>query len=148
MYMQKDKIKEIGVLLARIVVGLVFVFFSLDKIADPASFAKQIVNYQMFPLFSINLIALILPWIELILGFMLLAGVKLKTSSLFTAVLLVMFMIAVGAAMVRGLDINCGCSGPHSQRVGFPKLAENTGLVLLCAAIFFFPSKKWKLGAK
>lgn len=53
---------------ARIFLGLVFVVASVDKIIHPKAFAEIIYNYQILPGSLINLTAIILPWLELLLG--------------------------------------------------------------------------------
>ena len=50
----------------RVVVGVVFVSASVYKIIDPGSFARSIWYYHLMPGSLINLIALVLPWVELL----------------------------------------------------------------------------------
>lgn len=138
---------EIIKLIVRIIPALVFIFFAVVKIENPAEFAHEIGNYKLFPIFSINLIAIILPWVELILGFMLLAGIKIRSTVFFTGVLLLGFILAVAGAMAQGLDISCGCSGHNSPKVGLPKILENTALLILCIQTFLNPESKYSLSA-
>lgn len=134
-------------LAARLVVGLVFVAAAVDKIAVPDVFAKSISNYQIVPLSMLHIIALTLPWVELIVGLMLLFGIRLRASAAIAAGLLVVFILAVSWALMQDYNINCGCfaqtpeAAEHSK-VGLPKILENTGMTLLCAYIFFFPVQK------
>lgn len=129
------------VLICRLVVGYIFISFGANKIYDPSVFAKEISNYSVAPEWSINLIAIILPWVELVVGMLFLFGIKLKTNALISAVLLVFFMSMVGYAWARGLDISCGCSATNPMKVGLPKILENTTLTILCAVVWFFPRK-------
>ncbi len=130
------------VFICRIIVGYVFLSFGMSKIADPTGFAKEIGNYGVAPIWSLNLIALTLPWIEVFIGFMMIVGYRLKTSSLLSALLLVFFIVMVASAWGRGLDISCGCSAHNPMKVGLPKILENTGLILLCAIAWLFPRKE------
>jgi putative oxidoreductase len=129
-------------LAARLILGIVFLFFAVGKITDPESFAKSIANYGIMPNFTINLMALTLPWMELLCGVFLIAGIRLRSSSLICGGLLIIFIIAVVVAMVEGLNINCGCSSEAAIKVGWPKILENTGLLIASIYIFFFPVKK------
>lgn len=126
-------------LIARLVVGFIFISFGVSKIVDPAGFAKEIGNYQMVPMWSLNIIALTLPWIELISGLLLMIGVKLKANSALIALLLVWFIFMVAVAWARGLDINCGCSAVNPTPVGIKKILENFGILTLTLLVWFYP---------
>ena len=136
---------EIMKVSSRIILGIVFLFFAIAKIANPEQFAKEISNYQLFPDFSINLIAIILPWIELCLGFLLLAGLKVRASAIFTGLLMFGFILAVAAAMAKGLNISCGCSGANSPKVGIAKILENSALLVLAIYLSYLPYSKFSL---
>lgn len=129
-------------LIVRIFLGVFFLLAALGKAAEPALFAKEIANYAIIPEPLINLVALFIPWTELVVSIFLIFGIRLKSSAAITAILLLIFIIAVGSAMARGLDINCGCFSQKIQYVGWPKILENTVLLLLSLYLFFFPVKK------
>ncbi|MCS7000535.1 MAG: MauE/DoxX family redox-associated membrane protein [Bacteroidota bacterium] len=129
-------------LAARIVVGSIFVMYALDKISAPADFALNIERYEILPLAWVNLFALILPWVELIVGIFLLFGVRLRASASVAAVLLVVFIVAIGSAMARGLQIDCGCSA-HSEPVGWGKIVEDMLYLLLALRITYWPNPEW-----
>lgn len=133
-------------LVARIIVGFVFVMVSIGKISDPAHFAKEINNYNILPYMSVNFLAIIMPWIELICGLLIMFGVKLKANSFIIGSMLVVFIAAVASAWARGLNIDCGCySNIAKQTVGLPKILENTGLIILTVSIWMFPKKEFTL---
>ena len=96
-------------LLARFILGAVFIYASLDKIADPIAFSTNIDNYHISPIAINNLAALIIPWVELILGLSLITGVLLDGASILTMALLVFFIFIISQAYVRGISLNCGC---------------------------------------
>lgn len=113
-------------LVIRFIIGSFFIYFATDKISDPESFALSIENYRFFPVFVINIIALTLPWIEVITGILLLLGVKVRENSFIINTLLVCFNLIIIIALLRGLDIDCGCFGSaHTQKIGLMKLTEN-----------------------
>lgn len=117
----------------------------MEKIFEPAKFANEIGNYKLLPEVILNFVALILPWIEVISGLLLIAGVRIKANSTIIASMLIIFIFGVASAMARGLSIKCGCSSSNAQVVGFPKILENLGLLILCVNLFFFPNNKFSL---
>ena len=96
-------------LFARFILGAVFIYASLDKIANPISFSTNIDNYHISPIAINNLAALILPWVELIIGLSLISGVFLDGASILTIALLVFFIFIITQAYMRGISLNCGC---------------------------------------
>ncbi len=94
---------------ARIVLGLVFIYASYDKILHPAEFAKIIYNHQIVPDELINLTAIFLPWLELIAGCLLLSGLWLAGSAFISNILFIIYLCLLIYNNVRGLDVNCGC---------------------------------------
>lgn len=95
--------------IGRIVLGCVFVWASWDKILDPIAFSEAIANYQIVPPALGNQAALVLPWIELVCGGCLILNRWTRGSALITALLLAVFMVALGYNIHRGVDISCGC---------------------------------------
>ncbi len=133
-------------LLIRIIVGGMFVITGISKIIDPVLFAKEISFYRMLPDFSINLFAIILPWIELVVGVLFILGVRVKANILLLTGMLLMFNFAVAVAWARGLNINCGCfSNLANETVGLAKLSENFAMVFALAFMFFFPNNRFSL---
>ncbi|MFH1123609.1 MAG: MauE/DoxX family redox-associated membrane protein [Pseudomonadota bacterium] len=96
-------------LCARLILGAVFIYASINKIAYPAAFAEAVYNYQILPDALINLTAIILPWVELILGVLLVLGIWLPGSVLLSNLLLLIFLSALVFNLARGLDVQCGC---------------------------------------
>ena len=130
---------------SRLLLGVVFLFFAIAKITNPMQFAKEISNYHLMPDMFINFIAIILPWIELCLGFLLIAGAKIRASAVLTGILMFGFIVAIAAAMAQGLNISCGCSGANSPKVGLPKILENSALLILCIYLSYRPSSRFSL---
>jgi len=93
----------------RVILGSVFVYASIDKILHPAAFAEAVYNYQILPDALINLTAIILPWMEMILGLFLILGFWLPGAILLSNFLLVAFFGALVFNMARGLNVHCGC---------------------------------------
>jgi uncharacterized membrane protein YphA (DoxX/SURF4 family) len=82
---------------------------SWSKILDPAGFAVIIANYQIVPPGVGQLAALFLPWLEMVCGLCLLINRWVQGAAHVVAVLMVVFMGALGYNMARGMDVTCGC---------------------------------------
>jgi uncharacterized membrane protein YphA (DoxX/SURF4 family) len=93
----------------RLILGGIFIYASLDKIFKPDLFAEAVFNYQVLPNNLINLTALVLPWVELVLGLMLIAGFWLPGAVLLSILLLLTFIGTLIFNIARGFNINCGC---------------------------------------
>ncbi len=137
------KISPYITLTFQVSLGFVLVYASAGKLSDPGTFAKEIYNYQIFPLFIAKSIAIFLPWLELILGLFLIFGLRLKSSAIFSTFLLVLATLAVASAFARGLNINCGCFAHHVEYVGWEKIFENTLLIAMGIFIYFFPNSSF-----
>ena len=98
-------------LIFRIILGIVFIYASYHKILDPASFSKNIHNFHITDnlIWIENLVALILPWLELIVGVFLIFGVFLEGAISITIGMLIFFIIILSQAVFRGIDLHCGC---------------------------------------
>ena len=95
--------------LARLVVGGIFIYASIDKIAQPLQFAKIIENYKILPLSLVTLPALILPWMELFAGICLVSGICVRSAAMLLSALLFLFILALGFNAFRGINMSCGC---------------------------------------
>ena len=128
------------VLLFRLIVGITFVYASLDKIAHPDQFARIVYNYKILPGFLINIFAIALPWVELFCGLFLILGLFVESSSLLLGLLLVSFIIALSVNFLRGVDIACGCftTDPNAKKEGAWLLIRDLGLLLMSLQILFF----------
>lgn len=125
----------------RLALGIIFIWASIDKILNPAEFAKIVYNYRILPDYAINIFGIMLPWLEFFCGIFLLIGFNTKSSSLILSILLLVFIIAILAAIFRGLDINCGCfdtDPAESSKVGFFLLFRD--ILMLCTGIYLFVS--------
>ena len=102
----------IAALILRIFLGAIFVYAAWLKLREPwAVFAIAIDSYQILPLWAVEMVARILPWGELVLGILLMAGIWRGVSSAAASVLLIVFLSLMVRAMAKGMQIECGCFG-------------------------------------
>ena len=114
------------ILVIRYILGAIFVYSAYAKLQDPIGFADSIHNYRVFGLIISNWSAVLVPPLELLLGILLITGKWLEESLLLTLGLYFIFDVMVIQALIRGLDISCGCFSPaNSGRVDITKIIEN-----------------------
>jgi len=97
-------------------------------------FAMAIDSYKMLPISAVQLMAQILPWFELALGALLIAGVAVRWIGLLTSGLLLVFIGAMTRAKMLGLEINCGCFG-NNEKLGWATLLRDSSLLVLALAV-------------
>jgi putative oxidoreductase len=134
--MRRNYFIEIISVIFRITLGIIFLYAAVGKIDNPEAFFKEISNYRLFPDFISQISAIILPWIELTIGLLLILGIRVKTTSAISFILLVVFTLMVISAWARGLNINCGCFSHRIEYVGLRKVIEN--LLMMGFSIFLF----------
>ena len=113
------------IVITRIILGADFLWASFGKILEPGDFARSISNYHIVPFGIENIIALILPWLELLIGMGLILGIMVDGSVQISAILLIMFILMIGQAMLRGFNIECGCGLKEGEMIGLNKILEN-----------------------
>ncbi|MBD3170628.1 MAG: DoxX family membrane protein [candidate division Zixibacteria bacterium] len=133
----RDFLKYIALIL-RVILGAAFIYASIDKIIHPAEFAKIIHYYRLLPGYLINFWAIVLPWIELAAGLFLVLGLYREGSLSIVTLLLVVFMIAIGINIIRGVNLQCGCFtvSPDAKADAWGTFVRDSWL--LAAAIFVY----------
>jgi len=111
-------------LAARWILGLTFIYASFHKIVSPADFAKIVYGYDLFPAVFINLIAIIIPYLELITGLALVIGVYPRSAAIIINGLLVVYIVVLTINLIRGHEFDCGCFAPG--QVGYTSSSEVT----------------------
>lgn len=116
----------------RTIVGLVLIVAAIDKAADPSAFAASIVNYKIISGWPALAVATVLPWIELVTGLCVLFGVMRTGGAVVASGLFALFAALMASALVRGLDIGCGCfsQDPGVGTINGLRILENVGLLI------------------
>jgi uncharacterized membrane protein YphA (DoxX/SURF4 family) len=127
--MPSGKLRRTVVLVLRIALGVVFLYAAWTKLREPwAIFAIAIDSYQVLPTRAVEITAHVLPWFELCLGLVLIAGVWLRAATLATSLLLAVFLGLMVRALFKGMDIDCGCFGP-GERLSWVTLLRDGALL-------------------
>jgi uncharacterized membrane protein YphA (DoxX/SURF4 family) len=129
--MNSNRINLTVDLLLRFALGGLFIWASIDKALDPHLFARMIRNYQVLPLLLVNPTALLIPWLEMLTGLLLITGFWRKSSLFIINSLLVLFILIMAQALLRGLSLDCGCYSTQSgsTQVTWWKVLEDVGML-------------------
>ncbi|HCF96000.1 MAG: hypothetical protein PHF14_07375 [Verrucomicrobiota bacterium] len=139
----------IGLWIQRAFLAAIWFAACKDKLLFPRQFRSFIERYQIPWLegWPLVLVTLTIPVLELLLGFLLLTGFALQGALILTAGLMLAFLVLIGQAAIRGLDItNCGCFSVKDQPEGLARFFDSMGfhivfdLFLLGIALFVY----WK----
>lgn len=132
--------------LCRIILGGVFIYASIDKIAHPHAFAKIIHNYQLVPDILVTFPAIVLPWLEMISGLFLVAGIFRRASAVVLSAMLLMFAVAITINLIRGITFDCGCFSTVTTASGSDPVGLLVRDILLLIPgliiIFFYKDKE------
>ena len=139
--MSGDSNARRGAIIAAWIVSVIFIYAAASKIRDPAEFAQSIKYYKILPLWAINGWALFLPWLEIVAGVALLLPAWRRAGAAITLGLSLIFAAAVSSALIRGLDITCGCFGTGSSKAGWKTLTLDAFLIFSSVFIVCFGQK-------
>lgn len=126
----------------RILLGGIFIYTGLPKLLRPGDFARLVYGYQILHSDLVNLAGITLPWIEMVAGTLLVIGLLPRSSAAVLAGMLGLFLAAGFLALVRGLEISCGCFFPFmgGEELGWDLLVRDAALLLLAAQVMVWPS--------
>lgn len=140
-------------LIARLALGGILVVAGALKIPHPDKSAMSVRAYELLPISVANIFGYSLPWIEVGVGLLLIAGIAVRVNSLIGTVLMVMFIIAISQAWARGLTIDCGCFGsggqvdPEDTRY-LEEILRDIGLAIAGIFAYKYPHGKFGLDSR
>jgi hypothetical protein len=117
--------------LCRLILGIIFFYAAIEKIIDPKEFAIAIYNYQLLPDRLVNLLAVMLPWLEVFVAACLICGIYVRGAALLSSLLFLAFSSALTISLIRGLDISCGCFGKSSDNITWLYLVRDWTLLTM-----------------
>lgn len=128
----------------RLVLGATMLYAGAVKALDPGAFAASLERYHLFPAFLLAPLAAGLPWLEIVSGGALALNRLTAGASALCTALGVGFVVALGSAWWRGLDIDCGCFGGDAAGSGNLALAlgRAAGILGLAVALLFITGRK------
>jgi putative oxidoreductase len=127
--------------LLRIYIGGIFIYASIHKIINPGSFALDIATYDILPLYLINIVAIILPYLEIVSGILIIIGPFQKEASILITGMMTVFLIALIIAIYKGIDASCGCFASQSVEedpISYKTVIRDTLWLLIALYVLFF----------
>ena len=126
--------------------GAVLVYAGWSKVFDMAGLADAVERYRILPTATVNLVAIVLPPLELVAGFCLMFGLLLEGALSLATVMFVVFLVVIESAILRGLDIECGCFGTsNAEKVGIQLLIRDALLLLAVVPIWMTQGHRWAI---
>jgi uncharacterized membrane protein YphA (DoxX/SURF4 family) len=129
-----------------VALGGVFLYAAHDKILDPRPLVTIIWNYRILPPGPVNLMAIFMPWMELLIGLGLLTGFSRRAASFWATALLLVFTAALMVNAVRGIDVACGCFSTSATETNNAWLLVARDLPMLAAALWMLALPPTKAG--
>jgi uncharacterized membrane protein YphA (DoxX/SURF4 family) len=121
-------------LLARILLGMVFLVAGGAKLSAGTAFRSAVADYRVLPESLVPLVSRVLPAMEIAGALLLIAGVAVRWVAPVSGLLLIAFATAIAANLARGRQIDCGCAGKASRPISWRHVAWD--LALAGAAAF------------
>jgi len=122
----------------RLYLGGLFIYASLYKITYPGEFAQSIAEYQLAPHVAVNAMALGLPWLELLCGGMLLAGIRAKTVTVLIGGMLAMFLAALVWALLNSIPMGCGCFHSLEAEINWWTALRDVAWLAMAVHVYYF----------
>ena len=130
----KRKLRTVVAHLCALGVALYFLYAAYPKIKEPRQFRIDVMNYRVLPEQYSNLVALFLPWVEVLSAIALIIPRTRRAGAILISGLLLVFIAALYYAAIHlGLDFTCGCTGKDSDKAGWFTIARN--VVLLAGTV-------------
>ena len=137
-------------LLLRLVLGVVLLLAGGLKVGNPLGAARAVQAYDVLPFELARWIGYALPWVEIVVGVLLVLGLFTRVSAVIGTVLMLAFVIGIAQAWARGLSIDCGCFGgggqvaPEQTKYG-REIARDLGLAVCGAWLAIRSRSTWSL---
>lgn len=139
-------------LIGRLLLGGVLLVAGGLKVVKPTDSANAVAAYKLLPINIAHLFGYALPWFEVALGILLVAGILLRPAAIAGGLIMLVFIAAIASAWARGLLLDCGCFGGGGEidpsladqvhRTYFIEIMRDLGLALTALYLYFFPYGK------
>lgn len=128
-----------AVILSKLVLAAIFLLASVPKIVAPDEFAVAVFHYQLLPDAAINLVAIFLPWVELVAAIAILIPRTTAAAAAIIFGLLAVFTAAISIDLVRGIDISCGCFtlDANAGPIGWWEVVRDIGFLAVAGFVLW-----------
>ena len=142
--MGTERIRDVIGTVVRLGLAAVFLVSGVLKALDPDTTYVAVRAYDVLPKAGVALVAGVLPWFEIVLGLLLVAGIATRRVAVVSAGLMLLCIAGVTQAWARGLSIDCGCFGgggavaPEDTSYGL-EILRDTGFLLMAGWLIVRP---------
>jgi uncharacterized membrane protein YphA (DoxX/SURF4 family) len=140
------RVKEVLLALTRIVLGALFAWAALTKLPNMELFAEETANYRLLPAALVSLFG-VPGGVEILSSALMVVGVWVRASAAIVALMLVAFIVALSQALLRGIDLRCGCFG-GTELASWWTVARDVVMLAACVPLLkagggrlFWPGK-------
>jgi uncharacterized membrane protein YphA (DoxX/SURF4 family) len=140
-------VKRLLALACRVVLGAIFLYAAATKVPDMAAFARDVANYRLLPEALVPWAAAALVGVEIVAGLALVLGVGARAAALVATALLALFVGGLAQALLRGIDLRCGCFGSEESATWGTVLRDLVMLVPAVAVVWLGPGGLPRRGA-
>ena len=134
-------------LACRLVPAALLLWAGVAKALDPQGSILSVNVYDVLPEPAVRAVAALLPWVEIVLGTLLILGLFMRFAGVATAVLASIFIAGMAQAKARGLPIDCGCfgAGGAGDGVSWWDILRDVPIVLAGVYLAIRPHGPWQL---
>jgi uncharacterized membrane protein YphA (DoxX/SURF4 family) len=115
-------------MLLRLLLGAMFLFSGAVKAIDPEAFGTVVARYGLLPDVLVPYPAMVMPYLELIVGLCLAAGFRVRAASLTAAGMMFLFAVSISINAANGETFRCGCLELDRLGIG---IGETVGMHLV-----------------
>jgi uncharacterized membrane protein YphA (DoxX/SURF4 family) len=150
---KSSRILDVVGTVARLGLAAVWLISGTLKAIDPDQTYVAVKAYDVLPKSSLEVVAALLPWVEIAFGVLLLTGAGIRIVAVLSLLLLAVFMAGVAQAWARGLAIDCGCFGgggavDPGDTAYLQELLRDTGFAVLAGWLIVRPRTLASLDAR
>ncbi len=125
-----------AVLILRILLGGVLLAAGGLKVGHASILAASIADFRLLPAVVVGPLALALPYLELLLGAYLIAGLFTRIAAALAAFEFLIYSVAIASAVMRRIPAGCGCFGPKDTAVAdWPHVAFDLALAMAAGVV-------------
>jgi uncharacterized membrane protein YphA (DoxX/SURF4 family) len=124
------------------------------KVTDLASSGRAVNAYQVMPYDAAMAVGAMQPFVEIVIGLLLLAGLATRLAAWISGTMMVVFIAGISSAWARGLNIDCGCFSKGGQLPPgvtpdyLPEILRDVAFLTMAIFLIIYPVGRFSLDAR
>jgi uncharacterized membrane protein YphA (DoxX/SURF4 family) len=129
---------DLVILILRLLLGGLLVVAGVLKIGHSVELAASIAGFRLLPAAVVGPLAIALPYLEVLLGGYLIAGLFTRIVAIVCAAQFLFYTGAIASAVLRHISATCGCFGPADTAVAdWPHAGFDLLLAAACTVVAY-----------